>query len=296
MRTLFFLLPLSLLAGACSPAMSSDAGADAAPEASADAASEASPDVATSQAVTVRFRAVVGMEAFSCTRTFAGLGTTGTTWTPLDFRLYVHNVRLVTAAGAEVPVQLDADGQWQSADVALLDFEDRTGTCTGTAGTHTSLAGRVAPGSYTGLRFSVGVPFALDHLDATTADPPLDVSGMFWSWAAGYRFLRIEGNSTGFRGFNIHVGSSGCRADATGRVTAPCAAPNVAEVNLPGFDAATNTVLVDLGALTAGSNLDANSTGTAPGCMSDATDPECAPLLSRLGLVPGGSQSLFRLQ
>ncbi len=55
--------------------------------------------------------------------------------------------------------------------MALLDFEDGTGTCnTGSSAVNTSLRGKAkAYDDYTGVAFTVGVPERLNHLDAATA-------------------------------------------------------------------------------------------------------------------------------
>ena len=82
-------------------------------------------------AVTIDFKAMVGAQAFDCGHTAGyavGLGTIP--WVPKDFRFYVSNVRLVTAAGAEAAVTLDPS-YWQNYGVALLDFEDGTGALRG---------------------------------------------------------------------------------------------------------------------------------------------------------------------
>ena len=43
------------------------------------------------------------------------------------------------------------------------------GTCAGgTTATNTSIRGTYPAGSYTGIKFTVGVPFDLNHLDSTT--------------------------------------------------------------------------------------------------------------------------------
>ena len=47
-------------------------------------------------------------------------------------------------------------------------------------------------GHYTGLLFTVGVPFALDHVDAATAPAPLNFTAMNWVWQAGFKFIRSE--------------------------------------------------------------------------------------------------------
>jgi hypothetical protein len=125
-------------------------------------------------AVEVRFEAVVGAQPFSCfvEHPFAGLGMAASAWTPLDFRLYVHDVQLVPESGAPVSVTLDQDGTWQYRNVALLDFETANGSCAnGTAPTNTAVRGRVnAPAGtrWTGLRFKLGVPQSLNHQNPAT--------------------------------------------------------------------------------------------------------------------------------
>jgi uncharacterized repeat protein (TIGR04052 family) len=240
---------------------------------------------AGTQPVSLRVAAVVGTEPFACGRTYHGLGATGTDWDPSDFRLYVHDLRLLGADGREVPLELDEDGVWQHAGVALLDFEDGSGGCAnGTAATHATLDGRAPAGEYRGVRFRIGVPFASNHADASVAAPPLDVSGLFWDWLAGYKFVRIEGRSTGLpTGWNVHLGSTGCDGDRQGHVSG-CAQENVPEVTLTGFDPETQPIRADLAALLASADLDANTPTTPPGCMSSPGDPECAQIFPRLGL------------
>lgn len=251
-------------------------------------------------AMTVRFRAVVGDRDFACGQTFTGLGMGATgSWTPQDFRIYVSNVRLVNSAGAEVPFAL-AETAFQHSGVALLDFEDSSGSCTGTPETNLALTGSAPAGTYTGLKFTLGIPFALNHADAASAPAPLNDSSLWWSWNGGYRFARIDGATTGLpMGFSIHIGSTGCMGNAAGAVN-ECSAPNRAEISLTGFDPTSATVRVDLAALVRDTNLDVNTMGTAPGCMSEAMDPECVGIFAGLGLGLGATpanpagQRLFR--
>lgn len=131
------------------------------------------------QHVAVRFAAVVGAEPFACSKTF---DVGGVEVAPLDFRLYVHDLQLVDAAG-ELAVTLEADGLWQNDAVALLDFEDKSGTCTnGTTEVNDTVHGDADTGheavDFVGIEFSVGVPFALNHGDVATAASPLNLSGL----------------------------------------------------------------------------------------------------------------------
>jgi hypothetical protein len=73
----------------------------------------------------------------------------------------------------------------------------------------------VPPGEYRGIRFNVGVPRELNHLDATTQQMPLGInSGMFWAWNPGYIFYRLEGTALlpdGNQGWVIHMGTDSFR-------------------------------------------------------------------------------------
>lgn len=244
--------------------------------------------------VTIRFDGRVGAEPFECGRTYAGLGTSGTDYTALDFRFYVHDVRLVRADGTEAEVQLDADGVFSDGEVALIDFEDGGECDGGNAPTNVELRGRVEPGEWVGVRFTLGVPAARNHLDSATAPAPLNLTSMFWGWMDGYKFLRVEGRSTGLPGGTIfHLGSTACSGDAR-MGTRVCTNVNHGEIALEGaFDPSGDVIVADLAAMYAGMDLDADGGGN-PGCMSAVGDPECAVLFRAVGV--GGAQSLFRVE
>jgi len=240
-------------------------------------------------AVDIPFEARVGAEPFACGRTYTGLGTTASTYEPEDFRVYLHDVRLVTEAGQEVPVTLTEDGAWQKNGMVLLDFADKSGLCTnGTAATNMRLTGTVPEGNYQGLRFTLGVPESLNHQDVTFAPPPLHDKTMHWDWRGGYLFTRIEGRTTGLRsGHNMHLGSTDCPALVPGQESDGCRFPNRPGVNLEGFTPGEGKVVLDLARLFEGSNLDVNAPNTAAGCMANQQDPDCAPMFRRLGLAFG---------
>jgi uncharacterized repeat protein (TIGR04052 family) len=235
------------------------------------------------------FRPMVGSQDFACGQLYTGLGTTATTYEPKDFRLYVHNVRLLSH-GTEVPLTLTDDGAWQRDGVALLDFENKTGLCSnGTEATHDRLVGTAPANHYNGLRFTVGVPFEKNHLDVSTAAPPLNVSTLFWSWEGGYKFLRLDGRTRGLpNGHNLHIGSTECQTSGPNQVTS-CQNANRFEVEIADFDFTSSRVVLDVAALFGSSNLDVNQAQTLPGCQSTSTDADCAPLFQRLGLGFGGT-------
>lgn len=249
----------------------------------------------STRAVTLSFSGRVGDAPFACGMTYDGIGTTSTTFTALDFRFYVHDVTLLTADGRATPLTLTDDGEWQALGVALLDFEAGVGCEEGNVPTNLVVRGTVPDDgtTYAGVRFHVGVPPELDHLDADNQPSPLNVTSMFWGWADGYKFLRIDGRSTGQPGgLRFHVGATGCTGDP--RVgTRVCANENDAEITLMGLDVDHDTIVADVAGVFAGSDLDTDAGGAA-GCMSDVDDPDCTAMFSAIGLT--GTQTMFRVE
>jgi uncharacterized repeat protein (TIGR04052 family) len=220
------------------------------------------------------------------------------------------------ADGTAVPVTLDQDGTWQYRNLALLDFEDGTGPCrNGNAAMNTEIRGKITKGDYVGVRFTLGVPFELNHGDPTLAPSPLNFTSMFWVWKAGYRFLKIDmatsgqpdkrleyavGNAAVEKersvGFPVHIGSAGCAsASLTTPPTTSCKYPNRVTVTLGHFKLGHSVVVADLAALLKSSNVDINTPNTAPGCMSEPTDPDCVGVMQALG-ISGEAQQLFHLR
>jgi uncharacterized repeat protein (TIGR04052 family) len=242
--------------------------------------------------VTIEFAAVVDGTAFACGRTFTGVGASNTDVVLTDFRFYVSGIELLDASGGVHPVELEQDGLWQRDDLALLDFEDATTSCVnGTPATNTAVRGTVPAGDYTGLRFTLGVPEDMNHVDQTTAAAPLDLTALFWSWNGGYKFARMD-HSSGDQpnGWNVHLGSTGCTpaGDATVPATS-CTNGHRPTITFQGFNWETNEVVADFGALVADSDLTVNT--NQKGCMSFPGDPDCAPVMNNFGLDYEGSVS-----
>ena len=269
--------------------------------------------------VSIPFAAEIGGKPFSCAETFAGLGSTGAEAQAVDFRLFVSEAALVKADGSLQPIALEQDGQWQLDGLALLDFEDASGACAnGTAGLNTALRGTVPDGEYTGLTFTIGVPFAQNHGDPTVSAAPLNTTAMFWNWQGGYKFVRIDlvptammgmtaeagaeaGGGHGMaKGWFLHLGSTMC--DAASKTEAPksCANENRMAIRLDGFDPAANTVVIDPAPVLAEADLTVNAPETSPGCMSFPKDADCMTVMGKLGLpymdVPAGTQSLVSMR
>ena len=224
------LLPLVLLAAACgAPTTVVDAGP---------------------QAVTIAFAAKVGSAAFKCGSMFGGMGSTSVMAEPVDFRFYVHDVKLTDDKGSTVALTLD-EGPYQHSGVALLDFEDGTARCPqGDTSIHTAITGSAPAGKFTGISFKLGVPLEQNHQNVTASAAPLDKSSLFWSWKSGHIFFAAttvamgpskDGGTEGVPNEHFtHVGSTGCSGDpAAGTPITSCTRPNRASVSLTAFDPAT---------------------------------------------------------
>ncbi|MCA9710735.1 MAG: metallo-mystery pair system four-Cys motif protein, partial [Myxococcales bacterium] len=243
--------------------------------------------------VTLQFAVRVGEQDAACGQSYMGVGAAATTIEFLDIRFFVSNVRLVDDAGAEVPVALEDDGEWQLEGSALLDFEDGSAGCSEntTVETNTTLRGTVPDGTYTGVRFDLGLPFEQNHLNADEAPPPLNTTAMFWSWAAGYKFAKIDianDNPGPNNRWNFHLGSQACDNGGAGPTIPPpmeCGRPGRPAIALDGFDPLTGTVVLDAAALYDGVDVTSDTPMSSPGCMSFMPDVnECIDLFPNLGL------------
>ena len=255
------------------------------------------------RAMDIQFVAEINGQPFACGHQYHSIGRTQSTVMPSDFRMFVSDVQLLRADGSSVPLHLEQDGVWQHQSLALLDFENGQGPCkNGTAATNMRIRGSAPVGDYRGIEFTVGVPFAQNHQDPTTALAPLNTTAMFWNWQGGYKFIKFDTSSTqtslsgehgGVRNaptrFSVHLGSTVCTS--SGKTQPPnnqCQNPNRIQVRLGRFDTKTQAVVVDMGLVLAQANVDVNAKGTSPGCMSFPNDADCPPIMQVLGLSYDG--------
>ena len=247
---------------------------------------------AATQAVTINFDVVNGATAVGTTgcSTDLTLGSANTAGKIKDLRFYVSNLSLIDSNGNYAPV-LMTENTNQGRNVALLDFEDSTGACStnASAGTYTGIVGKVAPGTYVGVAFTVGVPVfsadgsgtsiplnhsytaqvgdSVDNAVIKATPLPLRSSAMNWSWQSGRKFTKIEftanpvAPATAGITTMVHLGSTDCKGDPIQGDITNCSSPNRAFFKFAtGFDASTQKVALDLGALFTGLNLTTSKT------------------------------------
>jgi uncharacterized repeat protein (TIGR04052 family) len=189
-------------------------------------------------------------------------------------QFYVSNVQLLQGNGSWERLALSAVPPWQSEQVALLDLKGPQPE------RHFEVTGTAAGGSYSGVRFIVGVPFDLNHANPLTASAPLNRAELFWSWQSGYKFLRVELTDQEHASA-FHLGSTGCSsASALRPPQLPCKQPNVIRVELRGFDPVSQPIEIHLSQLVA-----ALRQSNQAACTGDyESDPACAAAFALTGL------------
>jgi uncharacterized repeat protein (TIGR04052 family) len=255
------------------------------------------------ESIELRFAARVGDAPFQCGESYTGGALGSATVEGRDLRLFVSEVTFLMRDGSEAALELEQDGLWQHRNLALLDFEDGTGECrNGTAPTRDRVTGTLPSGEIQGIRFTLGVPFELNHQNQALAPSPLSLTALFWSWNGGYKFLRAEVLSDGLpQGFFVHLGSTRCSPEGSpSRPATACEDSNRVTVEFPEFDPSRQRIVFDLAALLSGSELSRVEGGERAACMSAPTDARCAPVFRALGLPfggsPAGAQQIFRVE
>lgn len=275
----------------------------------------ASPASAATQPVKLRFTAVAGDAPVACGTPITGLGTTNATAQLQDLRFYVSGVQLLRKGRRPVTVAVKGNRLSRVAgpdSVTLIDLENAAGRCAteGTPTTNAVVLGTAPKGSYTGVRFTLGVPFSRNHTNTVGAPAPLGLAAMAWSWQSGRKFTKIElvdpdggAGTWAAKAFMVHLGSTGCTGNPATGATVSCKAPNRSTITLQRFNPARQDVALDLRALLAANDVTKN-VGGGPGCMSGPTDPECPGIFGALGVSwaadgsatgqPTGTQTAFR--
>ena len=294
-------LPAWILVALCAGLASCQAqapGASTAGSASPAAPAQAPPPppvVAAADAVQLEIPVVgtVGGQPVGCVVDPAA--ATGPVVT--DARFYVHGVELQSSGGEWMAVPFAPVENWQNPDVALLSLVAPPRRCAEAPDAPHALLSLLVPNGMapTGVRFQVGVPFATNHADPTTLSGPLSQMQMYWSWRAGFRFVRLDG-VLGAEGFEVHYGSTGCQGETENIQS--CDRPNLGRVELLGdlthgrievaLDAFFNDALLAGGHCTAAA--DAPHCAAAHAALAiDATTGQSTGSAPAFTFAPGGA-------
>lgn len=116
-------------------------------------------------------------------------------------RLYVSAITLLKADGTELKLTMPAESlpvRDASGATSTVSIDERIVLVRSDAGETTTALGDVPAGRYTGLRYTLGISGAANHVDATQAPAghPLakrtDLNN-HWSWNSGFIHTRLDG-------------------------------------------------------------------------------------------------------
>lgn len=150
-------------------------------------------------------------------------------WQLAQLFLFAHNIKYQDQDNNWHTLKL-ADNKYQSQQVALLgvDCED-----TDEQNWQLALQDNIAVEDMQAIRMTIGVPFALNHVNPLSQDSPLNVPNMFWVWQTGHKFVRMEMNASDDGYWLFHLGSTGCSSASSLRApNSPCLYPNTFTIDL----------------------------------------------------------------
>lgn len=231
--------------------------------------------------------------SLNCQASFFHLDNQGTEisnrqkWQYQQLQFFIHNIEVKTKQNNWQPWLMTTNSH-QSNNVALLG--EVCNEIHKQSYWELELISLAKPEDITDIRFTLGIPFSLNHLNPLTQPSPLNMSSMFWGWQGGHKFMRIELISKN-DDWLFHLGSTGCKALSP--VRAPkgeCLQPNRALVSLP-FTKKTTNIEVNLAVLFHDLVLKRKNS-----CQSSPNEKSCKALFENLGLnkINNTEQLLFR--
>ncbi|AOW76769.1 hypothetical protein A3Q34_07835 [Colwellia sp. PAMC 20917] len=230
--------------------------------------------------ITLTFQPVYKQVTLNCASHFNGnneqlLGAASKNWQYQQLQFFIHDVEVNTKKNGWQPWSMTTNAH-QAENVALL------GEVCNEEGEQDYWQLELTPlneaSVITDIRFTLGVPFALNHLNPLTQPSPLNEASMFWGWQGGHKFMRAELASPD-DDWLFHLGSTGCKALSPVRSPkSECLYPNRVVVSLP-FTSLITTIEFDLSALITDITLTrANS------CQSSVDEESCKVLFKNLGI------------
>ncbi len=206
-------------------------------------------------------------------------------WNIRQFALFISDISFQSTQLAE-PIKL-VESQWQTAELTLLtpnltqcgqsdSQQSVVNQSLSKANAVITFANEVELANIEQINFTVGVPFALNHLNPLVQASPLNLPSMFWSWRAGHKFFRLDLQSPQDN-WVFHLGSVGCESASVMRSPqTPCVQANRLNFNLAKQQQGSKLVL-HLDRLLA--NIELTSSHS---CLFHPGQTSCATLLENL--------------
>lgn len=219
-------------------------------------------------------------------------------WHLTQLQFYIHAIELQ-----------NNQGQWHAVSPSITAGDQQTvalvgGVCGAEQQWQVKLKEMIELNDQQAVRFTLGVPFHLNHKNPLTQPSPLNQPDMFWTWQNGHKFLRLE-MATDDKNWLFHLGSTGCQSPAPVRPPeSACKNPNRRQITLAlpqktspqqtansksinkdsvnrlSDSSDTIPIKLDLKALLGDIDLTKDTS-----CQSNPATKSCPVLLSKLGII-----------
>jgi uncharacterized repeat protein (TIGR04052 family) len=192
------------------------------------------------QSGSIEFTARYGEQALDCEMRFEHADAQ---WQLNSLAFFISTPQLQVNDDQWHDIEFTAS-QWQNSQSSLIWFAN---DCQQNTPYHVSspiVADQGLLVKATKLRFTLGLPFEVNHLNPLTQQAPLNIPEMFWSWRNGHKFMRIDAQSSD-DAWSFHLGSVDCKSESSLRAPKQeCAMPNRVNVEIDWHAGAT--VALDL--------------------------------------------------
>ena len=132
------------------------------------------------------------------------------------------------------------------------------------------------------IRFTLGVPFEVNHLNPISQKSPLNLPSMFWVWQTGHKFMRLELAANNEQ-WLFHLGSTGCKSASAMRAPKQaCRYPNRFNFELPLAINSDGRLALNFDLATLLNNVDLTLSSS---CQSEQNKLSCQQLFNNLSLV-----------
>lgn len=221
----------------------------------------------------IQFTLVAGQQQLHCEKS---IDIEDKHWNIEQFQFYISELSFQHKNGKWLSFPF-VKNQFQTKDIALLGEHCLEKAL---ANWEVKLSEALPIENIKTLAFTIGIPFAENHLNPLTQESPLNNSSMFWVWQTGHKFLRLEMSSE--ESFWLyHLGSTGCSAPSALRPPqSECRQPNQVRIELDISEKSTPNVLTlefDLLAL-----LHNVALNDSTQCQSEKSKVACQQLLKNI--------------
>lgn len=224
----------------------------------------------------------------SCQSTFDPKNK-GEAWFVEQFQFFVSDIGVATEDAEWQSLSL-VDNAYQTPETVLLGVNCAEQDKQKNAGNwRITFDNRLDIAKVQTIRFTLGVPFATNHLNPVSQLSPLNLPSMFWVWQTGHKFIRAELASVNEQ-WLFHLGSTGCKAVSVMRAPKQaCIYPNTFEFELPvakhdGKALALNLNLASL--------LDNVELTQSTSCQSEHENENCLQLFDNLARYKNGNKEV----